>query len=144
MPVRQKAIEITDLLWLHSSTVVALSCIWYCIGFLFCEVLIGLHVCTWIWVIEEMKHVQYRNLEQRAYKSCLLAFLGIKKFLYLAKLWLWLSSYLENCWYHFSQICGIIGHSVSYMDGVLGPISSNIGGMMGPDFESEWHNPVQN
>ena len=50
MPVRYKANKIAEYLLFHSSTVIALSFIWYCIGLLFCEVLTGLHVCTWNWI----------------------------------------------------------------------------------------------
>ena len=59
IPDRHKANEIAKSLLLHSSTVIALFCIWYCIGLLFYELLNGLPLSTGNWVIEKMEHVQH-------------------------------------------------------------------------------------
>ena len=58
-PVRHKANEETKSLLLHNSTVIVVSYTWYCIGLLFCELLIGLPLCTEIWVVEKIKYVQH-------------------------------------------------------------------------------------
>ena len=55
---RHKANRITESLLLHNSTVIALSCIWYCIKLTFCELLIRLPVCNWNWAFAKMKYMQ--------------------------------------------------------------------------------------
>ena len=67
-----------------------------------------------------------------------------KKFLYLPKLWPWLSSHLQNYRYHFSQICGIIGHSFSYLDVIMGHISSNRAELWVQILNENGTTPVQN
>ena len=53
MPNRHRANEITVYLLLHHRTVFGLSYFWYYIGLLFCELLIGLPLYTWICIAEK-------------------------------------------------------------------------------------------
>ena len=56
---RHRANRITESLLLHNSTVIALSCIWYCIGLIFCELLIRLPVCNSNRAFAKMIYMQH-------------------------------------------------------------------------------------
>ena len=56
---RRKANRITESFLLHNSTVIALSCIWYCIGLIFCELLIRLPVMRLELGFAKMKYMQH-------------------------------------------------------------------------------------
>ena len=56
---RHKSNRITESLLLHNTPVIALSCIWYGIGLIFCELLIRLPVCNWHRAFAKMIYMQH-------------------------------------------------------------------------------------
>ena len=78
MPAWHETTRRTESLFLHSSTVIELSCIWYFSELLFCELATGYLYPLGIRLLQKW-HVQHLDLKQRIYKSRLIVLLGIKK-----------------------------------------------------------------